>query len=210
MSWDDVKALLKAGLNPRFCTSEKAAVDLLTDGDSVDCLSFMGGFSHVVYKAWFSQAGGVGTKKPIDMGIELAATKYVEKRTRENWEALSLAVDQGTTKDGKAFTNEQKAAIAKTIHRGLVKFFNDLSFGKNEVWLAFIKAGDMVAYDIESYGGGFGKSGSQRLTPDRFFEIIMHSVGQKKNQGKNSPNVPEHLVRGFVEVAQRYGATLGW
>lgn len=170
----------------------------------------MGGFSHVVYKAWFSKDDEVGTKKPIDMGIELAVTKYVEKRTRENWEALSLAVDQGTTKDGNPFTDKQKAAIAKTIQRGLFKFFDDLSFGKNEVWLAFVKAGDMVAYDIESYGGGFGKSGSQRLTPDRFLEIIMCSVGQKKNQEKNSPNVPEQLVWGFVEVAQRYGATLGW
>lgn len=169
----------------------------------------MGGFSHVVYKAWFSNYGEVGQEKHIDMGIELAVDKYVDKRTRENWEALSLAVDQGTTKDGKPFTDEQKTAIAKMIQRGLVKFFDDHSVGKNEVWLAFIKAGDMVAYDADAYGG-FGKSGSQWLAPDHFFGMIMRSVGQKKNLEKRRPNVPEQLVWGFVEVAQRYGATLGW
>lgn len=134
MSWDDVKALLKAVLNPRFCADEKTAVDLLTQGGLVDCLSFMGGFSHVVYMAGFSKDGSIQERKHIDLGIELAVDKYVtQQRTKESWEALSLAVDKGTTRDSEPFTNEQKAAIAKIIQRELVKFFGPPSLGKNDV-----------------------------------------------------------------------------
>ncbi|KAG6355160.1 hypothetical protein INS49_004241 [Diaporthe citri] len=204
MSWDDVKALLKAGLNPRFCSDKQTAVDLLTHGGLVDCLSFMGGFSHVVFMAGFSKDGAILEKKHIDRGIELAVDKYVFERTKENWEALSVAVDKGTTKDGKPFTNEQRAAIAKIIQRELVKFFGPPSLGKDDVWLAFVKAFDMVAYDVGGYGG-FGKSGSKRLHSNDFFQTIMYSFGQNK-----SPDVPEKLVWGFVKLARDYGATLGW
>lgn len=204
MSCDDVKTLLKAGLNPRFCADKKAAVDLLTRGGPADCLSFMGGFSHVVYMAGFSKYGEIEGRKHIDRGIELAVDKYAYQRIRENWEALSLALDKGTTSDGKPFTNEQRAAIAKVIQRELVEFFGPPSFGKKEVWLAFIKAFDMVAYDAGDYGG-FGKSGTKSLVPNDFFEMIMRSVGQNIR-----PNAPEQLVWGFVKLAERYGETLGW
>lgn len=143
-------------------------------------------------------------KKHIDGGIELAVDKYVTQRTEEKWEASSLAVDKGTTSDGKPFTNEQRAAISKLIQREIVKFFNRPGLGKDDVWLAFIKAFDMFAYDVDGYGG-FGKSGSKRLVPNDFFEMIMHSVGQNIR-----PDVPEQLVWGFVQLVQKYGATLGW
>lgn len=205
MSWDDVKSLLKAGLNPRFCSDKKTAVDLLTHGGQVDCLSFMGGFSHVVYMAKFSKDGAILGKKHIDRDIELAMDKYVtEPRTKENWKALSDAVDKGTTNDGKPFTNEQRAAIAKTIQRELLAFFSPPSLGKDDVWLAFVKAFDMVAYDVGGYGG-FGKSGSKSLNSNDFFQTIMYSVGQEV-----WPDVPEQLVWGFVKLARDYGATLGW
>lgn len=198
MSWDDVKALLKAGLNPRFCSDEKTAVNLVTQGGKVDCLSFMGGFSHVVYMAGFSKDGAIQEKKQIDIGIELAVDKYIIQRTKENWEALSVAVDKGTTKDGKPFTDDQKVAIAKVVQRELVRFFSPPSLGKADVWLAFIKASDMFSYDPSAYGG-FGKSGLRNLPSEDFDQKIIHSVGQKI-----SPAVPDQLVWGFVKLAREY------
>lgn len=154
--------------------------------------------------AGFSKDGAILEKKHIDIGIELAVDKYVTQRTKENWETLSAAVDKGTTSSGKPFTHEQKAAIAKVIQRELVKFFGPPSLGKDDVWLAFIKAFDMFAYDVGGYGG-FGKSGSKRLQPDDFFQTIMYSVGQNIR-----PAVPEQLIWGFVKLAGDYAATLGW
>lgn len=177
----------------------------MTQGGKVDCLSFMGGFSHVVYMAGFSKDGVILEKKHIDRDIELAVDKYVIQRTKENWEALSVAVDTGTTKDGKPFTDDQKVAIAKVVQRELVKFFYPPSLGKDDVWLAFIKAFDMFSYDASGYGG-FGKSGVRNLRSDDFVQTIVYSVGQEI-----SPTVPDQLVWGFVKLARAYdGTTLGW
>lgn len=202
MSWDDVKALLKAGLNPRFCGDKKIAVELLTEGGKVDCLSFMGGFSHV-YMAGYSKDGAILEKKHIDRDIELAVEKYVTQRTRENWEALSAAVDRGTTTNGQPFTDQQRAEIAKVVQRELVKFFEPPSRGKDDLWLAFIKAFDMFSYDADGYGG-FGKSGVKNLISDDFAQTIMYSVGQNV-----WPDVPNKLAWGFVRFARESGATLG-
>ncbi|KAI7773507.1 hypothetical protein LA080_010550 [Diaporthe eres] len=52
----------QADLNPRFCINHRTAVDLLTQGGQVDCLYFMGAFSHVVYMARFSNVGAILVK----------------------------------------------------------------------------------------------------------------------------------------------------
>lgn len=164
----------------------------------------MGGFSHIVYMAGVSEKGDILGKKLIDRLIELAVDKYVLKRTRENWEILSAAVEKGTTTNGVPFTVQQKANIARMVQQELVNYFEPLSRGKNNVWLAFVKAFDMSSYDADGYGG-FGKSGSKELRSDDFFQTIMYSVGQKVGT-----DVPDKLAWGFVQFARDYGATLGW
>jgi hypothetical protein len=202
LTYNDVKALLKAGLNPRFCTDHPTAQRFLANGGKGDTLAFMGGFSRVValttgiknFKNPISQL-----KEKINAFVELPLSAYVELHTQQKWNKLETALDEELN------TQALRDDFVRKVQDQLIVFFRALSRG-DHVWIIFCKALDLksVDNDVGVAYGAFGKSGSSVFYGTDFDQhAIMYARG-----GNNA--VALQLLWGFVQYALGFSQRQGW
>ncbi|KAL7910475.1 hypothetical protein GGI35DRAFT_479323 [Trichoderma velutinum] len=207
LKFDEIRDILRAGLNFRSCGSLDAAKALLihgthyTDEKGVkqkslpDFISVIGGFSRVVGKVVQSKVSHpIPGKTGVHVDLELAISEYVENEDPDDSSRLWLKVNDVL----KSFTVEEQGKICKKVTEQLVFSMAQVSQGQH-TYLVMAPARDMVSTDYDAYSL-FGKTGGTAMTADQFDQsVIIESSGQDSQVAF----VPVRLVWAFAEHAER-------
>ncbi|KAK0385569.1 hypothetical protein NLU13_6747 [Sarocladium strictum] len=209
LTFEDIRCILRAGLNPRSCADLDAAKALLQSGTHYknekgeqkqslpDFISVMGGFSSVVGSVVKSQSPHSIEGKPgVHVELELTLSAYVDNRNPDDvprlWGEVGKVLD--------SFTVEQRKLICEKVTKELVAGMKKVSQGPR-TYLVMAPAQTMMSTDKDGYGG-FGKTGGLSMKRDEAdFDrsVIIDSSGQSSEVAC----VPARLVWAFAEHAER-------
>ncbi|KAL7935002.1 hypothetical protein V8C35DRAFT_24267 [Trichoderma chlorosporum] len=210
LKFDEIRDILRAGLNLRSCGKLDDAKALLTYGTHYtahtdegpkekkslpDFISVIGGFSRVVGRVVRSESDYKIPGKPdVHVELELAISAYVESGNPDDSSRLWLKVNDVL----KSFTDKQRELICRKVTEQLIVSMRQISQGQR-TYLVMAPARDMVSTDPDAYGL-FGKTGGAAMTADQFDQsVIIDSSGSDSNVDF----VPVRLVWAFAEHAER-------
>lgn len=207
IDWDDLKILLRAAQNPRFCGSVDDAKAFYAGKRPGDSNAMIAAFPYIVYEALPkapdvtpAQRKALGNYPVnINVAVDIKLDKYIHQLSHVGWEAV-----QNELESVIAPTPANRAALCAVFERHLeAALSNGIAFNKSsDLTLGMVGPRDMKCEDYPKYPLGKTASITLEKGKDVFDPKFFKSTNYKPNPtDKERAKLVKELVGAMIAMA---------
>jgi hypothetical protein len=207
MDWDDLKILLRAAQNPRFCGSVEDANQFFAGKRPGDSNAMIAAFPYIVYEALPKAPDVTPAQRKvlgnyptnINVAVDVKFDKYIHQLSAVGWESVQDELEKVI-----APTTANRAALCATFLTHLDKALsNGIAFNKStDLTLGLVGPRDMKCEDYPKYPLGKTASITLELGKDVFYHSYFKSTNYK---GTPTDKEREKLVKELIGVMITFG-----